>query len=64
MANTYWDSFDCQVQSDELDDTAYEMEELQAKFKKWSDEHPAEAAALDAEDYWDAFFKWDAQYNK
>ena len=62
--NDYFDSFDCQIQCEELDDGSEEMEILQAKFAKWQDENPDLAAALDAEDYWDAFFKWEAQYNK
>ena len=63
--NNYFDSFDCQVQCEELySEEEYEMEQLQADFDKWQEEHPDLAAALDAEDYWDAFFKWDAQYNQ
>lgn len=63
--NNYFDSFDCQIQCEELyNEEDFEMEQLQAEFEKWQEENPDLAAALDAEDYWDAFFKWDAQYNQ
>ena len=62
--NDYFDSFDCQIQCEELENENAEMELKMAQFDAWQNEHPDLAAALNAEDYWDAFFKWDAQYGQ